>query len=154
MSEKIFIDVDITEGVRKVEALDNKIQDTKNNLKEAAEATELQTKKSFNEVLGMMRASYAMVSGLAQVVGGDLGQIFSSVYGIAVSAIGTYQAIAAAMAASGVGTFQAILMTSSLITAGISLIGIMTGQKELSQRVSGLNMALHGIGGLFTSYSM
>lgn len=148
MSEKSNLEVDTTEANRVVDELRAKVEDTEEKLVEATKNVENQTQESFKEVQGMMRASYMMVSGITQVMGGDMGQIIASIYGVAVSAISTYQSIAAAMAASGVGTIQAILMTSSLITALVSLSGIMTGQIELSKRVSGLNMSLHGISGM------
>ena len=79
MSEKLTIDIDITEGIRKVEGLDDRIQEVKENLTSAVNNVEDQTKASFNAVIGMMRASYTMVSGIAQVVGGDMATIFSSI---------------------------------------------------------------------------
>lgn len=106
------------------------------------------TKDSFNEVMGMMRASYAMVSGITQAIGGKMSSIFSSMFSIGIAAIGTYQAVAAAIAASGVGLPQALLMTASLVTASAQLVSLMTGQDELSRRVAGLNTALHGIGSM------
>ena len=124
------------------------------NQKKATIDVKKQADISFNEVMGMMRASYMMVSGIAQVMGGTLGQIFQSIYGVAVAAIGTYQAIAAAMAASGVGAFQAALMINSLLAAIVSLVGVSTGQEELSRRMSGLNMAIHGISGMISSFSL
>ena len=112
---------------------------------DAIELNKKATKESFNEVMAMMSASYQIVSGFTQVIGGDLSQVFSSLYGIAVSAIGVYKAIAAAIAASGVGAVQAALMFSSLITALFRLDAIMTGQSELAQRVGGINTILHSI---------
>ena len=148
MSEKINLDVDTSEAERKIAALDSKIHDTEGSLVKATEEVEKQSVQSFKEVQGMMRASYMMVSGLSQVLGGDMAKIFSSIYGVAVSAIGTYKAIATAMAASGVGAFQAAIMFSSLVTATIQMGSIMMGQTELSRRVHGINTALHGISGL------
>ena len=148
MSEKITLDIDTTEGERKLDALNDKIEDTEDKLTDMAENVEEQTEKSFNEVMGMMRASYMIISGVSQAVGGNMSQIFSSIYGVAVSAIGTYQAIAAAMAASGVGAPQAIIMSISLATAIAGLVATMTKQTELGQRIRGLNMALHGISSL------
>lgn len=96
-----------------------------------------------------MRASYAMVSGLAQVMGGSMGQAFSAIFGMALGAIETTTAIAAALAASGpAGWVQAGLMFASLITAMIQLSAVQTGQDELASRISGLNSALHGIGSM------
>ena len=148
MSEKTNLEIDTTVANQKIDALDSKIENMESNLVKATGTVEKKTRESANQVIGMMRASYAMVSGLAQIVGGDIGQIFSAMFGVAVSAIGTYQAISAAMLASGVGTAQAILMTSSLITALVNIGAMATGQTDLAQRISGLNTTLHGFGSL------
>ena len=131
-----FTDVAVKQAI--AEARNEKIA-------EMTDENEKRTKEAFESSMGAMRASYMMISGFAQAIGGSMGQIFSSMYSVAVSAIGTYKAIAAAMAASGVGTPQAILMTISLVTAISSLTSVMMGQKELSRRISALNMSLHGI---------
>ena len=148
MSEKVILDVDTTEGDRRVDELRDKIEDTEQKLVQMGNSVEKETERSFNEVLGMMRASYAMVSGIAQATGGNMAAIFSSMYSVAVSVIGTYQAIAAAIALTPGGQLQAALMSMSLISAIASLVSTMTGQDELARRVAGLNSALHGIGSM------
>lgn len=133
----------------------NELELKNEKIKEAIDENEKRTKEAFTQTMAAMRAGYMMISGIAGAIGGSMGQVFSAMYGAAVSAIGTYQAIAAAMAASGpAGWIQAGLMTMSLITAISSLVGVMTGQEELSKRLSGLNMALHGISGLYDSFSL
>ena len=102
----------------------------------------------------MMRASYMMISGMATVLGGDMGRFFSAIYGMGVATIGTYKAVAAAIAASGVGAVQASIMFASLISATVQLGAVMLGQNELSQRMHGLTMGLHGIQGMISSYSL
>lgn len=109
---------------------------------------------SFNEVLGMMRASYMMVTGLSQALGGSLPQIFSSIFSVAISTIATYKAIATAMMASGVGAVQAGIMFASLVVAIRSLVATMTQQPELAKRMSGLNTALHGISMSISTWSI
>jgi len=44
-------------------------------------------------------------------------------------------------------------MTISLSTAIAGLVATMSGQKELAQRISGMNMALHGISGMIDTFS-
>ena len=115
---------------------------------------EKRTKESFNEVIGMMRASYMMVTGVADVIGKDMGQIFSAIYAVASGTIQTSAAIAAALAASGpVGWIQAGLMGMSLTVASVSLVGVMSGQKDLAQKISGFNTILQGFGGMIDSMS-
>ncbi len=119
---------------------------------EAIGETSKRAKEAFNEAMAAMRASYMMVSGIAQVMGTSMGAMFSSLYGTAVAAIGTYKAIAVAMAATGpAGWVQAGIMFTSLIAAGVSVVEIMSGQTELSRRISGINMALHGISSMIGS---
>ena len=151
MNERIELDVDTTEADRKIDALDGKITVTGEKLIEMGDDVERETKKSFQQVVGMMRASYMMVSGIAQVTGGSMEAIFSSMFSIAISAIGTYQSIAAAMAAVPGGQIQAAMMTISLATSVASLIAGMAGQEEMARRISGLNMALQGIGGMINN---
>ena len=86
-----------------------------------------------------------MMSGVTQAMGGSMEQVFTAMYGVAVSMISTYQAIAAAMAASGTGTLQAVIMTTSLITAVSTLVASMTGQAEFATGVSGVTTALYGL---------
>ena len=120
---------------------------------EAIEENEKKTKEAYQQSLNVMRASYMMVSGLSQVMGKGMGQIFSTLYGVAVAGITTYQSIAAAMAAVPGAQLQAALMTISLITALVSLAGVASGQTELASRVAGLNMTIQGIGGLLNNMS-
>lgn len=146
MSEKIEITISAEEILRVLASTNDAIEDTEDNLLDMTKNVVIATQKSFNEVMGMMRASYMMITGVSQAVGGTLSQVFASMFEIAISAIGTYQAIAAAMAATGpAGWIQAGIMTTSLLVAGINLATLAEGQSELSRRISGLNMSLHGI---------
>ena len=94
-----------------------------------------------------------VVSGISQAMGGTMAQAFSAIYGVAVAGITTYQSIAAAMAAVPGGQLQAVLMTASLITAIVSLVGVLTGQEEFARQISGLNMAIQGIGSLLGEFN-
>lgn len=154
MGEEFKIEGEFKELDKGLDEREKRIDDIEAKNIQATLSVVKQTKESFNEVMGMMRASYMMVSGITQVIGGDMGQMLSAVYGAAVAGITTYQSIAAAIAASGVGTFQAIIMTSSLIAAMVSLSGVMTGQTELSRRVAGINMGLQGIGQSISSWGL
>lgn len=149
MSERIEITIDVEELLRALERVDGRIDDVQEKLEDAVVSVEEQTQKSFNEVMGMMRVSYLMISGVSRVLGGGMTQVFSSMYMVGMSAIATYKAIAVAMAASGpAGWAQAAIMSLSLITATTSLISILAGQRELSTKIRGINMGLHGISGL------
>ena len=149
----IPLDIDTTEGHGKVRVLDEAIEDTKENLIKMGDDVERETQRSFNEVKGMMQASYMMVSGVTQMIGGSMSQAFAAIFQIGISAIGTYQAIAAAMAATGpAGWVQAGIMTTSLLTALVNLYSLSEGQTELSRRISGLNMSLHSISSMVGMY--
>ncbi len=155
MGERIEISINAEEVLRALQQLDTKIETTEEKAEQLTESVEEQTQKSFNNVMGFMRASYLMISGLSRVMGGGLSQVFSSIYMAAMSAIGAYQAIAAAIAASGpAGWLQAAIMTTSLITAGLSLVSILAGQRDLSTKIRGVNMALHGISGMISTFSL
>ena len=155
MGERIEITINAEEALRELDQLDSKIEDIEQKAEDAIETVEEQTKKSFNQVMGFMRGSYAMISGLSRVMGGGMTQVFSSMYMAAMSAIGTYTAIKAAIAATGpAGWVQAAIMTTSLITASLSLASILSGQRDLSTKIRGVNMALHGISGMISSFSL
>lgn len=148
MGERIELTINKEELTRDLEDIEEKAETVFEDIDRKNELAKKKVEESFNEVMGYMRASYQMISGISQVMGGGLSSLFTSMYSVAISAIGTYKAIAVAMAASGVGTAQAILMFSSLATALVSLYSAATGQKELLKRVSGLNTALHSISSL------
>lgn len=140
-----FSEVEIQQAI--LEARNEKIN-------EAIEENEKKTKEAFDESMNAMRASYMIISGIAQATGGSISQAFSAMYGVAIAGIGTYKAIAAAMAMVPGGQIQAALMTSSLIAAIVSLASVLTGQQKLARSVNGINSALHGIGmGIGSYYS-
>jgi len=95
-----------------------------------------------------MRASYQMIGGIAQIMGGSMGAVFSAVYGVGFAAITMFSAIAEAQFFIPGMQIQSALMVMSLITALASLGGVMTGQMELSRQVSGLNQLLVGMGSM------
>lgn len=152
MSEHIEISINAEELRRALNAVNEDIEDTEERALEMTEKVEDATARSFDEVMGYMRASYLMISGLSRVLGGGMSQVFSSLYMVAMSAIGTYKAIAAAIAATPGGQLQAGLMFISLITASLSLTSILAGQRELSTKIRGINMSLHGISSLMGMY--
>lgn len=131
-----FSEVEVQQSI--VEARNERIN-------QALEETDKRAKEAFEAALGAMRASYMMVSGFAQIIGGSMGQIFSSMYAIAVSSIQLFSAIAQAEFFVPGMQMQSVMMMASLLTAITSLASVMTGQTELASRVSGLNMSLHGI---------
>jgi len=145
--EAVLDDAQVKTQQAELEAKNEKIKD-------AIEENEKRTREAFNEAMGVMRASYTIISGFSQAAGTDMGQLFSAVYGVAMGSIQTGTAIAAALAASGpAGWVQAGLMTASLLTAFVNLAGVASGQRELARKVAGLNMVLQGFGGMLDSMS-
>lgn len=118
-------------------------------IKQAIEENEAKTLAAYNHAIAGMRASYMMVSGVAQTMGGSMADMFSAMYGIVTSGIQTTAAIASALYASGpYGWVQAAMMTASLITAVVNLGALQSGQTELARQVSGVNMAIQGMGSM------
>ena len=155
MSERIEITINAEELRRALSGVEEQIETTEEKLMDMTEKVEDATTKSFNQVMGFMRTTYLMISGASRVLGGGMSQLFSTIYLTAISAIGTYKAIAAAMAASGpYGWVQAGLMIISLTTASLSLASILSGQRDLSRKIRGINMSLHGISGMISSFSI
>jgi len=125
------------------------------NIKRAIEENEERTKEAYNYAISAMRGSYMIISGITQAIGGSMAQTFTAMYGVMVSGVQTASAIAAALAASGpAGWVQASLMTMSLASALVSLGAVVSGQTQLSRQFSGLNMAVQGIGGMISSWSL
>ena len=120
----------------------------------ATEENEIRTKEAFDNSLRAMRASYQMIGGIAQIMGGSMGAIFSAIYGVGFAAITMYQAIAAAQFFIPGMQIQSALMVMSLITALTSLGGVMLGQTKLSRNVSNLNQSLVGISGMISTFSI
>ena len=148
MCENPELGLETSEANKKLDTLDQRVDKTQESIIATTKATEEATEKSFKQVRGMMRASYMMVSGLTQVIGGPFGAIFGSMFGIAISAIGVWEGIATAMKASGVGLAQGIIMSASLITSLMSLLTGLAGQTELAGQISGLTLTLQGFGGM------
>jgi len=146
---EIVVYLDDTKLKDKMIETQAKVDKTAENIK----TNEKAATESFTEVMGYMRTTYLMISGFSRILGGKMSQVFSSMYMVGMSAIGTYKAIAAAIAATGpLGWVQAGIMTVSLITAGSSLVSVMAGQRELSTKIRGINMALHGISSMVSTY--
>jgi len=140
------IDIDASGAFRILENLDNKIEDSKEKLTKATAEVEQETKRSAMSVRGMMRASYMMVSGFAQMMGGDMGRVFTSLYGVAISSIQLYSALTPAVGV--VNPIGAALMYASLMSSIFQLSSLARGQSDLAQQMHGLTMGLHGLNGL------
>ncbi len=121
-------------------------------ISEAIDENEKRSKEAFDLALGTMRASYAMVSGISQIIGGGMGAIFSSLYGLAISTIELFSAIAAAQFFVPGMQMQSVMMVASLVSAIVSLAGVMTGQQELSSRVNGITATLQGFQSLIGGF--
>ena len=94
-----------------------------------------------------------MVSGVSQMIGGSMGQIFSSLYGVLVSEIQILTAIATAQFFVPGMRMQSVLMLASLLTAISGLANLLTGQQKLAKMVGGLNMSLQGFSQLLGSFN-
>ena len=94
--------------------------------------------------MGAMRGSYMMISGIAQILGTSMSQVFSSLYAIAYSSIEIFSAIAAAQFFVPGMQLQSMMMVASLVTAIVGLAGVATAQQDLSRGVSAIHMTLQG----------
>jgi len=148
MSLKVDIEAVIDDT--RARAQQAELEKKNEEIKKATEENEKRTKEAFNNAMGAMRAGYMVISGMTQAMGGSMSQAFSAIYGIAMSGIQTYMSISAALAVSPIpgARIQAGLMIASLITAMVQLGAVSAGQKDLSQKIGGLNMEIQGIGSL------
>lgn len=123
--------------------------------KKAAAEARKRANEAMQETMTMMRTSYLLFAGMGRIMGGGMTLMFRTMYSIGMSAVGTYKAISVAMAATGpAGWVQAAVMAGSLAVASAQLVGVLTGQQELTRNMRGFNMMLHGIGGMIGSFSL
>ena len=120
------------------------------------EQVDEKTKSSFNKVMGMMRGSYMVISGIARVMGPGFSRIFQGIWSVVTSTIMFYKSIQAAMMASPVpgAALQAMVMMFSIIAATANVAALMAGQKDLARQTRGMNFALHGISSMISSFSI
>ena len=131
------------------------IQEARNEkISEMVDENEVRTKEAYKESVGAMRASYQMMTGFAQIMGGSMGSIFSALYGVGYATINMMTAIAEAQFFIPGMQLQSIMMIMTLMSAFASLGAIVSGQTDLSQRIGGLTSALTGFGGMIDSFSM
>ena len=151
MAEKITIETILDDAQARAQqaALETKNKEINKTIEE----NEKRTKEAFAVSMNAMRAGYMVISGITQAMGGTMSQAFSTIYGLALASIGTYQSIAAAMAATGpAGWIQAGLMVASLATALVQLGVVAAGQEDFAAQIGGLNMVVQGIGGMINKY--
>ena len=145
-------------GYLESQELDQQIAEKRAEIAElhaGVDAVDEASEKSFVSLMGVMRTSYLMFSGMGRILGGGMTMAFRSMYNIGMSAVGTYSAIAAAMAATGTpwDVVKSLIMITSLGLAQGQLVSVLAGQNQLTQQVRGLNMMLHGLSGLIRSSS-
>lgn len=150
MSTQISIEAYLDDAPARAQQAKLRAENEKIN--QALEETEKRSKNAFDNAIGAMRASYMMVSGVTQMIGGSMGQLFSSLYAVAVSSIQIFSAIAAAQFFVPGMQMQSILMMASLMTAITGLAGFLSGQQILAGQVSGLNMSLQGLSQLIGGF--
>ena len=117
----------------------------------AIKQNEKDSKVAFEKTMSAMRASYQVIGGISQILGGSMGAAFGAIYGVGYAAITMYSAIAAAQFFVPGMQVQSALMVMSLITAAASLAGVIAGQTDLSSKVGALNQVISGIGGYLNS---
>ena len=121
---------------------------------EMVDENEKRSLEAFQQSIGFMRASYQMIGGVAQVLGGGIGPVFSAIYGVGVASISLFMSIAQAQFFAPGQQLQSVMMMMSLVTALVSLGAVATGQKRLSQIVGGITQSLSGFGGMIDSFSI
>lgn len=127
------------------------LEETNKKIAAGIKENEKQSKAAYDKSVGAMRASYMMISGFSDVIGGNMMNIFSTVYGVGVASITMLTAIAEAQFFIPGMQLQSTMMVVSLLSALASLGGVITGQMALSNQLNGLNVTLSGFSGLLDS---
>ena len=128
------------------------IEDRVISLGELIKQEEQRAMRVRSMVVGMMRGSYLIMTGMGRVMGGGMTMMFRTMYTIATQSIATIAAISAAQATQGpAGWAQSAMASIQLGFASAQLVGVLTQNDQLTQQMRGFNMLMHGLGSMISS---
>ena len=140
MSEKWEADLDITPLVEKLEAVDKLRRD----VEDAA-------KTSFNQVVGMARASYMLLNSVVKAAGGAVPATLEAIITGTISAIAIFKPLLTAAAVTPGMQIQAAIGFANLVLTFTALAAAQQKKEDIVQTISGMNGVLNGISALIGS---
>ncbi len=137
MSEKIELDVDTEPIISKLKAVDKLRQDVEG----AATA-------SFNQVVGMARASYMLIKNVVQAAGGTIPATLEAIISGTISAIAILKPLLTATAVTPGMQAQAAIGFANLVLTFAALSAAQQKKADIQQTIAGVNGILTGISAL------
>ncbi len=137
MSEKIELDLDTRPLVEKLEAVDKLRRD----VEDAA-------KTSFNQVVGMARASYMLLNSVVRAAGGSIPATLEAIISGTISAIAIFKPLLTAAAVTPGMQIQAAIGFANLVLTFAALSAAQQKKDEITQTISGMNGVLTGLSAL------
>ena len=137
MSEKIELDLDARPLVENLEAVDKLRRD----VEDAA-------KTSFNQVVGMARASYMLLNSVVRAAGGSIPATLEAIISGTISAIAIFKPLLTAAAVTPGMQIQAAIGFANLVLTFAALSAAQQKKDEITQTISGMNGVLTGLSAL------
>jgi len=140
MSEKIQLDLDTDPLVKKLEAVDK-----------MREGVESRAKASFNQVVGMARASYMLLNSVVRAAGGSIPATLEAIISGTISAVAIFKPLLTAAAVTPGMQIQAAIGFANIVLTFAALSAAQQKKDEITQSIRGMNGVLTGISALIGS---
>lgn len=127
MGEKFTIDIDVYPSMRKLDTVEAKRQE----VEEAVEKTEEESKISFNQVMALARTAWVMTSNIVRASGGTIDTVFRLIVQTAISGASVIAPLLTATAATPGGYIQAMIGFSNLMIMTMAI-----GQAQKAREAS------------------
>lgn len=134
MSEKIELDIDTELIIKKLEAVDK----LRENVEEAAKA-------SFNQVIGMARASHMVISNVVKAAGGAIPATLDVIISGTISALAVFKPLLTTAAVTPGMQIQAAIGFANLMFTFAALSAARQKRTAILQSITGINGILTGI---------
>lgn len=131
MSEKMELDIDTEPIISKLKAVDKLRQDV-----------EGAAKASFNQVVGMARASYMLINNVVKAAGGAIPATLDAIISGTISAIAIFKPLLTAAAVTPGMQIQAAIGFANLVLTFSLLAAAQQKKDEITQTISGFSGVL------------
>jgi len=149
--EALYIDVDTTQAIDKLDEVNDKIEDTKDKLTQVLDDVDKKTQTSFNAVMGMMRAAYSGITAVVRIGGGTVSRVFATIISGALGATTVLYPVLQAALTTGLASlnpYQVAMAIAGMAELGISIAAIVAAQgnqTEINQKLSAGLSAVNSI---------
>ena len=151
MSEEIKLNVDTTEAVRKIDALEDKIEDAQDKLVKMTEAVENKARTSFMEVVGMAQSTWNVTMAVVRAAGGTIDVVFASLISSAVSSIAILVPLLTAESMTPAGIVQAGIGFTNIMLTQLAVLLAQSEKRIVGEQLSSIAMVLSSVNGLIGS---